>query len=90
MSNQAHALRIYSNIKILLETGTFPGSVAHAVVEANQFISSLIEVLNVQEEAQQPAPSSNGNGSGDSQDESGVGGSGVPDSGRGNRKRKSK
>lgn len=90
MSNQAHALRIYSNIKILLETGTFQGSVAHAVVEANQFISSLIEVLNVQEEAQQSAPSSDGNGSIPAQDEPGVGGSGVSDSKRGNRKRKSK
>lgn len=59
----SEALRIYSNIKILLETGTFPGSVANAVVEAHQFISSLIEVLNVQKEAQQPAPSSDGNGS---------------------------
>lgn len=90
MSNQAHALRIYSNIKILLETGTFPGSVAHAVVEANQFISSLIEVLNVQEEAQQPVPNSDGNGSSNTKDESGVGDSGVSDSKRGNRKRKSK
>ena len=90
MSNQEQAHRIYSNIRTLLEVGSFPGSHAPAIIESHQFISALIEVLNVKEETVQPDTSSDGESNSPAQDAAGVVSSGVSDSGRGSRKRKSK